>query len=186
MRLFLPKFHLICEAYEVLSNQQLRTIYEEYGDDGLRLGIRGPDNVYRGGYQYQENCYAIFDKFFLESNPFYDLCTDLTEVTGTNLEIEGSYFGTAYRGLNQPKPQPAKDIAVVVGVTLEEMYNGARKQVSYKKDCLGLDGRTIKKQEAYVTIMVKPGMEVSHKMTLNGEGNQQAKLPATNLKISFK
>ena len=34
--------------------------------------------------------------------------------------------------------------------------------------------------------MVKPGMDCSHKMTLKGEGNQQAKLPATNLNISFK
>lgn len=100
------------------------------------------------------------------------MCTDLTEVTGTNLEIEGSYFGTAYRGLNQPKPQPAKDISVTVDVSLEEMYNGARKQVSYEKQVLGLDGRTIKKQQACVTIMVKPGMEASNKMTLNGEGNQ--------------
>ena len=97
----------------------------------MRKGIKGPDGVYRGGYQYQENCYEIFDKFFLEANPFFDLCTDLTEVTGTNLEIEGSYFGTAYRGLKQPLPEPAKDIDVTVDVTLEEMYNGSRKTVSY-------------------------------------------------------
>ena len=186
MRLYLPKFHLICESYEVLSNQQLRTIYEEYGDEGLRMGIRGPDGVYRGGYQYQENCYEIFDKFFLESNPFFDLCTDLTEVTGTNLEIEGSYFGTAYRGLAQPLPEPAEDINVVVDVTLEELYNGSRKTVSYKKQVLGLDGRTLKTQQAEVIIYVKPGMSCSKKMTLPREGNQQAKMPATNLNISFK
>ena len=144
MRMNLPKFNQICEAYEVLSNQQLRTIYEEYGDEGLRMGIKGPDGVYRGGYQYQENCYEIFDKFFLESNPFFDLCTDLTDVTGTNLEIEGSYFGTAYRGLKQPPPEPAKDISITVDVTLEEIYNGSRKEVSYSKQVLGLDGRTIK------------------------------------------
>jgi DnaJ-class molecular chaperone len=48
--MFLPKFNTICEAFEVLSNQQLRTIYEEFGDEGLRLGIRGPDGIYRGGY----------------------------------------------------------------------------------------------------------------------------------------
>lgn len=28
MRMYEPKFHSICEAYEVLSNQQLKTIYE--------------------------------------------------------------------------------------------------------------------------------------------------------------
>ena len=133
MRMYLPKFNQICEAYEVLSNQQLRTIYEEYGDEGLRRGICGPDGVFRGGYQYQENCYAIFDKFFLESNPFYDLCTDLTDVVGTDLEVEGSYFGTAYRGLNEPAPARAKDIDVTVDVTLEEMYNGSRKTVTYDK-----------------------------------------------------
>ena len=83
MSMYLPKFHAICEAYEVLSNQQLRTIYENYGDEGLRRGIKGPDGVFRGGYQYQENCYEIFDNFFLESNPFFDLCTDLTKVSGT-------------------------------------------------------------------------------------------------------
>ena len=144
--MYLPKFHAICEAYEVLSNQQLRTIYENYGDEGLRRGIKGPDGVFRGGYQYQENCYEIFDKFFLESNPFFDLCTDLTKVSGTNLEIEGSYFGTAYRGLNQPKAEPEKDIDVTVDVTLEEIYNGSRREVSYEKQVLGLDGRTTKKQ----------------------------------------
>eukprot|EP00354_Favella_ehrenbergii_P005461 CAMPEP_0170457428 /NCGR_PEP_ID=MMETSP0123-20130129/4719_1 /TAXON_ID=182087 /ORGANISM="Favella ehrenbergii, Strain Fehren 1" /LENGTH=116 /DNA_ID=CAMNT_0010721209 /DNA_START=208 /DNA_END=558 /DNA_ORIENTATION=+ len=42
--------------------------------------------------------------------------------------------------------------------TLEEMYNGSRKTVSYEKQVLGLDGRTIKTQQAEVTIYVKPGM----------------------------
>ena len=87
------------------------------------------------------------------------------------MEIEGSYFGTAYRGLNEPKPVPAKDISVTVDVTLEEMYNGSSKEVTYKKLVLGLDGRTVKKQQACVNIMVKSGMDVSHKMTLAGEGN---------------
>ena len=186
MRMFLPKFNAICEAYEVLSNQQLRTIYEEYGDVGLRMGIAGPDGVHRGGYQYQGNCYEIFDAFFLESNPFFDLCTDMTDVTGTNLEIEGSYFGTAYRGLKEPAPERAKDIDVTVDVTLEEMYNGVRKQVCYEKQVLGLDGRTVKTEKASVDIYLKPGMDCDHKMTKRGEGHQQAKQPNTDLKICFK
>lgn len=43
MRMYLPKFQLICEAYEVLSNSQLKAIYETYGEDVLRQGILGPD-----------------------------------------------------------------------------------------------------------------------------------------------
>ena len=169
----------------MLSNQRLRTIFEEYGDDGLRLGIKGPDGIYRGGYQYQGNCYEIFDKFFLENNPYSDLCTDMTDTSGNN-EIEGSYFGTSYRGLSQPPPKLAEDINLTVDVTLEEMYNGARKEVSYKKQVLGLDGRSIIKKDSCVTIFIKPGMLASHKMTINGAGNQQPKLPATKLNLSFK
>jgi DnaJ-class molecular chaperone len=43
MRMYEPKFQLICEAYEVLSNNQRKTIYEQYGNDVLRQGIIGPD-----------------------------------------------------------------------------------------------------------------------------------------------
>ena len=131
----------------MLSNQRLRTVFEEYGADGLRLGIKGPDGIYRGGYQYQENCYEIFDKFFLENNPYSDLCTDLTDTSGGN-DLEGSYFGTAYRGLNQTPPTPAEDINLTVDVTLEEMFNGARKEVTYMKQVLGLDGRSVMKKES--------------------------------------
>ena len=43
MRMYEPKFQLICEAYEVLSNPQLKTIYEQYDEETLRTGIKGPD-----------------------------------------------------------------------------------------------------------------------------------------------
>ena len=53
MEMNLTKFNDICEAYEVLSNLQLRTIFESYGEEGLRRGIAGPDGIFRGGYKYQ-------------------------------------------------------------------------------------------------------------------------------------
>lgn len=43
MRMYEPKFQLICEAYQVLSSSQLKTIYEQYGEEALRTGIKGPD-----------------------------------------------------------------------------------------------------------------------------------------------
>jgi len=39
----------------------LRTIFESYGEEGLRKGIAGPDGIFRGGYKYQGKCYDIFD-----------------------------------------------------------------------------------------------------------------------------
>lgn len=75
---------------------------------------------------------------------------------------------------------------MTVDVTLEEIYNGSRREVSYEKQVLGLDGRTTKKQKASVSVYVKPGMQSSQKLKVRGEGNQQAKLPPTDLNICFK
>ena len=138
MRMYEPKFQLICEAYEVLSNRQLRTIYEQYGEETLRTGIKGPDGVFRGGYSYQNNCYVIFDIFFLKMNPFYDICDN----TGT--QLEGSVFGTAFGGLNEPEPPKLDNIEVCLDVTLDEFYCGSHKKVSYQRQVVGLDGYTVK------------------------------------------
>jgi len=140
MRMYLPKFHEICEAYQVLSNSQLRTIYENYGAETLCSGIRGPDGVMRGGYQYQEDCYEIFEQFFLECNPFFDLCDD------KGVELEGSLFGTAFGGMNEPAAPPLKDVTVTADVTLREFYCGSHKTVCYERQIVGLDGRTTRKE----------------------------------------
>ena len=186
MEMFLSKFNAICEAYEVLSNQQLRTIYEAYGEEGLRRGIAGPDGIFRGGYKYQGNCYEIFEAFFLQHNPFSDLCTDLTDIRGTGLEIEGSYFGTAFRGMNEPLPEKESDITVTVDLTLEELYNGSRKTVTYSKKYLGLDGRTEELKPASVEIFVKPGMSETKVLTLQGKGHESAKHPTTDVIVKFR
>ena len=40
MAINLQRFHEICEAYEVLSNPQLKIIYDQYGENTLREGIK--------------------------------------------------------------------------------------------------------------------------------------------------
>ena len=83
--------------------------------------------VLRGGYQYQQNCYEIFEKFFLKHNPFFDLC----DINGG--QLEGSLFATAFGGLNEPAAPVVCDITVTVDVTLRELYCGSKKKVSYKR-----------------------------------------------------
>jgi DnaJ-class molecular chaperone len=81
----------------------------------------------RGGFQYQNNCYEIFDNFFLKMNPYYEIC----DKNGS--ELEGSLFGTAFGGLNQPKPEKMDDIHVKVELTIKEIYCGVRKEVTYER-----------------------------------------------------
>ena len=136
--------------------------------------------VRRGGYQYQDNCYEIFEKFFLKNNPFYDI------VDGKATMIEGSCFGTAFGGMNQPKPEKLDDVEVTVECSLQEFYNGAKKEVKYQRQVVGLDGRTITTEDASVTVFVRPGMLESAKLCLRGKGNEQPKQRATDLYVRFK
>ena len=114
------------------------------------------------------------------------MCTDLTDIRGTNCEIEGSFFGTAFRGMKQPNtPQPG-NIDVTVNATLEEFFNGSKKSVVFDRQVLGLDGRTIKTEPASVDVFVRPGMPESETLTMKALGNQSSKYAPTDLNIKFK
>ncbi|KAG7477063.1 hypothetical protein MATL_G00089260 [Megalops atlanticus] len=66
------KFKEIAEAYEVLSDPKKRTIYDQYGEDGLKAGgggsAGGQGNTYH--YTFHGNPHATFASFFGGSNPF--------------------------------------------------------------------------------------------------------------------
>lgn len=91
----------------------------------MREGVKDENGTAHGGYVYQQNCYQIFDNYFLRNNPFYDICDN----NGT--EVEGSLFGSAFGGVNEPRLPPMPTIEVVVPTTLKEFYNGCVKTISY-------------------------------------------------------
>lgn len=47
------QFSLICEAYDVLSNEQTKQIFDEFGERGLRSGV--PKKF--TGYAFSGDCY---------------------------------------------------------------------------------------------------------------------------------
>lgn len=79
---------------------QLKTVYDQYGEEVLREGLKDQEGNYKNGYKYQENCYEIFQKFFLKHNPFYNIIDE------QGIELYGSMFGSAFQGKNAP-PFPA-------------------------------------------------------------------------------
>ena len=124
-----------------LCIEQWKFIYDTYGPEVLKKGIKDPNTgLSHGGYVYQQNCYEIFDTYFLKNNPFFDLI-DLSD--GNSMEYEGSLFGSAFAGHNQPKLPAMPTINITLKCTLKEFYQGCMKTVSYKKQVIGLDGKTI-------------------------------------------
>ena len=77
--------------------------------------------------------------------------------------------------MRQPAPPKPDDINVTVEASLDEFFNGSKKKVTYRRQVVGLDGRTIKTEPAFVNVFVKPGMPESQTLKLKGLGNQSAK-----------
>ena len=87
--------------------------------------------------------------------------------------------------MSQPKPPRVSDVNITVKVTLKEFFCGAIKVVNYNRQVVGLDGRTVKYEDAIVEVVVKRGMLESAQLYFPGKGNQQPKMPATDLIVSF-
>ncbi len=65
------QFGKVAEAYEVLSDQAKKSIYDQFGEAVLKEGLptkAGKANCYR----YAGNALEIFEKFFGTDNPFFD------------------------------------------------------------------------------------------------------------------
>ena len=146
----------------------------------LHSGVLGPDGIRRGGYVYQQNCYEIFEKFFLEQNPF----SEIIDTKGT--QIEGSYFGTAFGGLNEILPEPMADVHVTLACSLKDFYCGARKTVTYERQVVGLDGRTVRQETCDHEVFVRAGMKVGTSFKCAGKGNETPRRPPSDLYIKLE
>lgn len=45
-------FALISEAYDVLSHPLRRAVFDQFGEEGLKRGVPGPNNTYIQPYIY--------------------------------------------------------------------------------------------------------------------------------------
>ncbi|KXJ20269.1 DnaJ-like subfamily A member 1 [Exaiptasia diaphana] len=146
------KFKQISMAYEVLSDEKKREIYDQGGEEALKGGGDG------GGFHSPMD---IFDMF----------------------------FGTG-RSRRQGE-QRGKDMVHQLKVSLEDMYNGATRQLALQKNvicskCEGRGGKKVEKdrcktcqgkkvvrERKILEVHIDRGMRDGQRITFHGEGDQE-------------
>ncbi|GAA5916116.1 hypothetical protein JCM6882_003940 [Rhodosporidiobolus microsporus] len=102
------KFKDVSHAYEVLSDEQKRDIYDNYGEEGLSGG--GPGGM--GGMDPQD----LFSQLFGGG---------------------GGFFGGGGRGGGRPQgPRKGKDLVHRIKVSLEDLYKGKTSKLALQKHVL--------------------------------------------------
>lgn len=147
------KFKEINEAYEVLSDDKKRKMYDQYGTANANQIPFGGGNPFGGGqYTYTTG----------GGNPFAGI--DWSDILESLRHGEGA-FGTDWNfggGKRQPQPQNGADRKVTLTVTFDEAFKGAEKKVRIT------DPGTQEKET--LTIKVPAGATEGGRVRLKGKG----------------
>jgi len=100
------KFKEATEAFEVLSDQRKRQMYDQFGHAAFQGGSGGPGGP--GGVN-----------------------VDLGDLFG---DLIGSFFGGGAARGRRAGPQRGQDVQVLLDITLEEVASGVKKQVTIKRE----------------------------------------------------
>jgi len=147
----LAQFALVAEAYDVLSDPQKKSIYDEYG---LKVFEEGTLNF--PGYQYVGDPLAQFTSFFASDSCFVPL------TAGDLLPMK----------VREPLRSKEEPLAISLEVTLEELYTGATRVVKYPRTRLAEDSVTTREEEATLTVEVPAGLANGTVITYQGVGHQ--------------
>ncbi|CAK9816846.1 DnaJ homolog subfamily B member 13 [Anthophora quadrimaculata] len=165
-------FTLVAEAYDVLSDPFKRTIYDQFGEEGLKNGVPGAKEFIRP-YIYHGEPLRTYREFFGTESPYADLLYVLTQSSSLLEFPEG-------RGIKR-KEEP---LIKTLYLTLLEVFLGGIKKMKIQRLVLVGDdkSRTVTK-EKILTIPIRPGIPAGTRIVFSEEGDQgPTKIPGKLLR----
>ncbi|KPA84759.1 putative mitochondrial heat shock protein-like protein [Leptomonas pyrrhocoris] len=114
-------FKTAAQAYTVLSNPKVRSIYDIYGEEGVRHGGTGQQGVPGGVDLDNIDPNTVFKRFFGVDNPFQVM----SSLDGVK-ENQHDFFSTA-AGMPPPPPK-CPPIEVRLPISLEDVFYGATRR----------------------------------------------------------
>jgi len=154
-------WELLNEAYDVLSDDLRREVFNQYGEEGLKRGVPAP-NGYIPPYCYHNDPMRTYFEVFGSNSPYSDLIDAVTNPPPLYKVKQG--FGVIHKDPEVPK---------LLKLSLEDVYFGCTKLFSYKRKEF-VDDLKIRTEdrEVRLAIDVCPGCFEGTKITFNEAGDQ--------------
>ena len=187
------RFKEIAEAFDVLSDANKKSVYDQFGEEGLKGGGPPPggNSGWRGqggngfqSYSFQGDPREIFRRMFGDADPFGGLlgagprssrtmftsgARDFPGMSGLeDMEFESASFS------GRQDPPVLQDLPL----SLQELHDGCTKRLKVTRQEVHPDGIAAM-EEKVLCVDVKPGWKAGTKITFPQEGNQfPGKVPA--------
>jgi len=153
------RFKDISEAYAVLSDKSKKKLYDQYGEDGLKMGDSDSSNTYSG--------FNVNQGFRFESMDAHNIFSQVFGNSGVN------------RTFNIRTT--ARDTIHKIYCSLEELYVGKTKKMKITKRIQDSNTNSITTVSKLLTIDIKPGWKQGTKIRFNGEGDDLNRRPPDNI-----
>uniref|UniRef100_A0A8C5H1R6 DnaJ homolog subfamily B member 5-like n=1 Tax=Gouania willdenowi TaxID=441366 RepID=A0A8C5H1R6_GOUWI len=159
------KFKEIAEAYEILTDPKKRSIYDQFGEEGLKNGmsVAGQSNVFRN------DPHATFSSSFHGSDHF-----DI--FFGSDCDGEDDLFNPFRRfpfsHVEGRGRQQSESVQHDLLVTLDEVMHGCTKHVKITRTRLNPDGRSLRSEDKVLNVVVNKGWKAGTKITFPREGDE--------------